>query len=60
MSGQNGLMRCRPARVPALRSGFAGVRFPPRVIMASVHRLLVSFVELALTIDTQRGPSGAC
>jgi transposase-like protein len=37
MSGQAGLMRRRPARVPAPRSGFAGFRFPPEVIMVAVR-----------------------
>ncbi len=32
-SGQAGLMRPRPARVSAPRSGFAGFRFPPEVIL---------------------------
>jgi hypothetical protein len=35
--GQGGLMRRRPARVPAPRSGFAGFRFPPEVIMVAVR-----------------------
>jgi len=35
--GQAGLMRLRPARVPAPRSGFAGFRFPPDVIMVAVR-----------------------
>ncbi|MGB6165221.1 MAG: IS6 family transposase [Pseudonocardiaceae bacterium] len=30
-------MRRRPARVPAPRSGFAGFRFPPEVIMVAVR-----------------------
>lgn len=34
--GQAGLMRRRPARVPAARSGFAGFRFPPKMIMVAV------------------------
>jgi hypothetical protein len=34
--GQAGLMRPRPARVPAPRSGFAGFRFPPDIIMVAV------------------------
>ena len=29
-------MRHRPYRVPALRSSFAGFRFPPEVIMLAV------------------------
>jgi transposase-like protein len=37
MSGQVGLMRRRLARVPAARSGFAGFRFPPEVIMVAVR-----------------------
>src|ERR1700709_2602507 len=37
VSGQAGLMRRRPARVPAPRSGFAGFRFPPEVIMVAVR-----------------------
>ena len=37
MSGQAWLMRRRPARVPAPRSGFAGFRFPPEVIMVAVR-----------------------
>jgi hypothetical protein len=36
-SGQAGLMRPHPARVPAPRSGFAGFRFPPEVIMVAVR-----------------------
>ncbi len=36
-SGQAGLMHPRPARVSAPRSGFAGFRFPPEVIMAAVR-----------------------
>lgn len=35
--GQAELMHRRPARVPAPRSGFAGYRFPPEVIMAVVR-----------------------
>jgi IS6 family transposase len=34
---QAGLMRRRPARLPAPRSGFAGFRFPPEVIMVAVR-----------------------
>jgi hypothetical protein len=30
-------MRRRPVRVPAPRSGFAGFRFPPEVIMMAVR-----------------------
>jgi transposase-like protein len=30
-------MRCRPARVSAPRSGFAGFRFPPEVITLAVR-----------------------
>jgi transposase-like protein len=37
VSGQAGLMRRRPARVPVPRSGFAGFRFPPDVIMLAVR-----------------------
>ena len=37
VSGQAGLMRRRPARVPAPRSAFAGYRFPPDVIMIAVR-----------------------
>jgi transposase-like protein len=37
VSGQAGLMRRRFARVPAPRSGFAGFRFPPDVIMIAVR-----------------------
>src|SRR5947209_656058 len=37
VSGQAGLMRRRPARVPAPRSAFAGYRFPPAVIMIAVR-----------------------
>ncbi|MDQ3764467.1 MAG: alpha/beta hydrolase, partial [Actinomycetota bacterium] len=33
---QAGLMRRHPARVPVPRSGFAGFRFPPDVIMVAV------------------------
>ena len=36
-SGQAGLMRRRPVRVPVSRSGFAGFRFPPEVIMVAVR-----------------------
>ena len=36
-SEQAGLMRRRPVRVPASRSGFAGFRFPPEVIMVAVR-----------------------
>jgi IS6 family transposase len=36
-SGQAGLMRRRLARVPVPRSGFAGFRFPPEVIMVAVR-----------------------
>ena len=36
-SGQAGLMRRRPARVSAPRSGFAGFRFPPEVIVLAVR-----------------------
>jgi IS6 family transposase len=35
--GQAGLMRRCPARVPVPRSGFAGFRFPPDVIMIAVR-----------------------
>ena len=35
--GQAGLMRRRPAPAPALRSSFAGFRFPPEVIMLAVR-----------------------
>jgi IS6 family transposase len=35
--GQAGLMRRHPARVPVPRSGFAGFRFPPDVIMVAVR-----------------------
>ena len=35
--GQADLMRRRPARLPAPRSGFAGFRFPPEVIMVAVR-----------------------
>ena len=35
--GQAGLMRPRPARVSAPRSGFAGFRFPPDVITVAVR-----------------------
>lgn len=35
--GQGGLMRRRPARVPAPRSSFAGFRFPPDVITVAVR-----------------------
>ena len=37
VSGQAGLMRRRPARVPAPRSAFTGYRFPPDVIMIAVR-----------------------
>jgi hypothetical protein len=36
-SGQAELMRRRPARVPTPRSGFAGFRFPPEVILVAVR-----------------------
>jgi transposase, IS6 family len=36
-SRQAGLMRRRLVRVPAPRSGFAGFRFPPEVIMVAVR-----------------------
>jgi len=35
--GQAGLMRRRPARLPAPRSGFAGLRFPLGVIVPAVR-----------------------
>jgi hypothetical protein len=35
--GQAELMRPGPARLPAPNSGFAGVRFPPDVIMVAVR-----------------------
>jgi transposase-like protein len=37
MSGQAGLMRRRHAQASAPRSGFAGFRFPPEVIMVAVR-----------------------
>jgi IS6 family transposase len=37
VSGQAGLMRRCPARVPAPRSAFTGYRFPPDVIMIAVR-----------------------
>jgi hypothetical protein len=36
-SGQAGLMRRRPTRMSAPRSGFVGFRFPPDVIMLAVR-----------------------
>ena len=35
--GQAVLMRRRPRRVPSPQSGFAGIRFPPDVIMVAVR-----------------------
>jgi IS6 family transposase len=35
--GQAGLMRCRPAPGPALRSSVAGFRFPLEVVMLAVR-----------------------
>jgi Domain of unknown function (DUF4157) len=52
--GQAGLMRRRPARVPAPRSGFAGFRFSPDVIMMAVRW----YVRYGLSYRDVEGAAG--
>jgi hypothetical protein len=56
-SEQAGLMRRRPARVPAPRSSFAGFRFPPEVITVAVRWYLrygLSYRDVE-ELPTERG-----
>jgi hypothetical protein len=68
-SRQAGLMRRRRARVSASRSGFAGFRFPPDVIMIAVRwylRYALSYsdveellAERGIKVDQARRASGS-